>query len=230
MLGVGRRSARAFPKDGPFFSRTRIAVISDRLWRTRYGADPSVIGRVLQLNDTPYTVVGVMPAGFHFPDDVDVWQRLQWDFTQHSRSAHFMEGVARLKDGDVDRAGARRRGHAGGAARPAVRRQQQGLGVRGWCRCCDDQLGYYRPALYVLFGAVGLLFVIGCLNVASLLLTRALGREREIAVRTAHRRGAAAASSSQLLAESVMLSAAGAVVGLLVALVAICRWSSRSRR
>ena len=53
----------------------------------------------LQLNDTPYTVVGVMPAGFHFPDDVDVWQRLQWDLTQHSRSAHFMEGVARLKDG-----------------------------------------------------------------------------------------------------------------------------------
>ena len=66
---------------------------------TRYAADPSVVGRTLQLGDMPYTVVGIMPAGFHFPDDVDVWQRLQWDLAQHSRYAHFMEGVARLKDG-----------------------------------------------------------------------------------------------------------------------------------
>ena len=83
-----------------------------------------------------------------------------------------------------------------------------------------DQLGYYRPALYVLFGAVALLFVIGCLNVASLLLTRALGREREIAVRTAI--GAAPRHIvTQLLAESVILSAAGAARRVLVALVAI---------
>ena len=99
VLGTGTQLGEGFPKDGPFFSRTRIAVISDRLWRTRYAADPSVVGRVLQLDNTPYTVVGIMPAGFHFPDDIDVWQRLQWDLTQHSRNAHFMEGVARLKDG-----------------------------------------------------------------------------------------------------------------------------------
>ena len=68
--------------------------------------------------------------GFHFPDDVDVWQRLRWDLTQHSRSAHFMEGVARLADGtSLEQARAARR-HAGGAARHGVRQQQQGLGVR----------------------------------------------------------------------------------------------------
>jgi putative ABC transport system permease protein len=84
----------------------------------------------------------------------------------------------------------------------------------------NDQLGYYRPALYVLFGAVGLLFVIGCLNVASLLLTRALSREREVAVRTAL--GASPGQIiTQLLAESFTLSVAGAALGLVVALLAL---------
>ena len=58
-----------------------------------------MVGRTLLLNRAAYTVVGVMPPRFHFPDDVDVWQRLEWDMTQHSRAAHFMEGVARLADG-----------------------------------------------------------------------------------------------------------------------------------
>jgi putative ABC transport system permease protein len=219
VLGVGTQLGEGFPKDGPFFSQTRIAVISDRLWRTRYAADPSVVGRTLQFGDIPYTVVGIMPAGFHFPDDVDVWQRLQWDLAQHSRYAHFMEGVARLKDG-VSIAQAR-----AAADTLAARLGQQFEGSnKGWAIAVTpllhDQLGYYRPALYVLFGAVALLFVIACLNVASLLLTRALGREREIAVRTAI--GAAPRHIvMQLLAESVILSAAGAAVGVLVALVAI---------
>ena len=143
-----------------------------------------MIGRQLTLNDTPYTVVGVMPPGFHFPDDVDVWQRLQWDLTQHSRGAHFMEGVARLADGvTLEQARA-------AADTLAARLGRQFAGSnKGWrlrvVPLLDDQLGYYRPALYVLVGAVGLLFLIGCLNVASLLLTRALARTREIAVRTA---------------------------------------------
>jgi putative ABC transport system permease protein len=220
LLGVGSQLGEGFPKDGPFFVRsTRIAVISDRLWRTRYGADPGLIGRQLALNDTPFTIVGIMPPGFHFPDDVDVWQRLQWDLGQHSRSAHFMEGVARLKDGvPLEQARAAADTLAG-----RLGRQFEGSN-KGWSFAMvpllNDQLGYYRPALYVLFGAVGLLFVIGCLNVASLLLTRALTREREIAVRTAI--GAAPRHIVvQLLAESVILSGAGALLGLLVALIAI---------
>jgi putative ABC transport system permease protein len=219
VLGVGTQLGEGFPMEGPFFSRTRIAVISDRLWRSRYGADPGVIGRQLALNDTPFTVVGVMPAKFHFPDDVDVWQRLQWDLAQHSRSAHFMEGVARLADGaSIEQA-------RSAADTLAARLGQQFEGSnRGWSFALvpllNDQLGYYRPALYVLFGAVGLLFIIGCLNVASLLLTRALTREREIAVRTAI--GAAPRHIVvQLLAESAILSVAGALAGLVVALIAL---------
>lgn len=220
VLGVGTQLGEGFPKDGPFFQRaTPIAVISDRLWRARYGADPGILGRQLSLNDEPYLVVGVMPAGFHFPDDVDVWQRLRWDLSQHSRNAHFMEAVARLSDGtSFEQARA-------ASDTLAARLGQEFEGSnRGWAfgvvPLLNDQLGYYRPALYVLFGAVGLLFVIGCLNVASLLLTRALSREREIAVRTAL--GAAPRQIvTQLLAESLMLSIAGAIAGLVVALVGL---------
>ncbi|HUR20148.1 MAG TPA: ABC transporter permease, partial [Vicinamibacterales bacterium] len=220
VLGVGTQLGEGFPKDGPFFLRTPpIVVISDRLWRTRYGADPNILGKQLSLNQAPHTVVGVMPAGFNFPDDVDVWQRLKWDLTQHSRSAHFMEAVARLSDGtSLEQANA--------AVDTLAARLGQEFQVsnKGWVfgvvPLLNDQLGYYRPALYVLFGAVGLLFVIGCLNVASLLLTRALSREREIAVRTAL--GAAPRQIiTQLLAESLILSLAGAMAGLVVTLVAL---------
>ena len=219
VLGVGTQVGEGFPADGPFFSRTRVAVISDRLWRTRYAANPNILGRQLNLNETPYTVVGVMAPGFHFPDDVDVWQRLQWDLHQHSRSAHFMEGVARLADGaTLDQA------RAASTTLAARLGQEFAASNKGWSFAVvpllDDQLGYYRPALYVLFGAVGLLFVIACLNVASLLLTRALSRGREIAVRTAL--GAAPRQIvTQLLAESLILSAAGAIAGVVVALVAL---------
>ena len=133
--------------------RELVAVISDRLWRTRYGADPGVVGRALLLNDEPYTVVGVMPPGFQYPDDVDVWQRLRWDLTQHSREAHFMEAVARLKPGtSVSEAQA--------AEDALASRLASDFPVtnKGWGRrvipLLDEQLGYYRPALMVLFGAM----------------------------------------------------------------------------
>ena len=220
VLGVGTQLGEGFPKDGPFFLRNPgIIVISDRLWRNRYGADPGILGKQLNLNGRPFTVVGVMQPGFNFPDDIDVWQRLGWDLAQHSRSAHFMEGVARLADGTSFE-------QARTAAETLAARLGREFEVsnKGWAfgvvPLLEDQLGYYRPALYVLFGAVGLLFVIGCLNVASLLLTRALSREREIAVRTAL--GAAPRQIvSQLLAESLILSVVGALAGVIVTLVAL---------
>ena len=220
VLGVAPQLGPGFPQDEPYYApQPLIAVISDRLWRNRYGADPDMIGRQLVLNGRPYTVVGVMPPGFDYPGDIDVWQRSQWDFTQHSRAAHFMEAVARLApDAGLD------------AAQAAVSGLGQRLEAdfaptnRAWSvrliPVLEEQLGYYRPALIVLFGAVGLLLLIGCLNVASLLLTRALSREREMAVRTAL--GASPRHLVvQLLAESLVLSVCGAVVGSAAAAVAL---------
>lgn len=219
VLGVEPQAGPGFPKDTALFDRNRIAVISDRLWRTRYSADPALVGKQIRLNETPYTVAGVMKPGFNFPDDVDVWQRLQWDFTQHSRSAHFVEAVARLAPNtSIDQA---RAATASLATRLATEFPQSNKGwAFGVVPLLEDTLGYYRPALWVLFGAVGLLFVIGCLNVASLLLTRALGREREVSVRVAL--GAAPRQLvTQLLAESFLLSLTGAAAGLLVAYVGL---------
>src|SRR5262245_5273251 len=97
VLGVGPQIGPGFPTQ-EFYSREPIAVISDRLWRTRYSADSSIIGRQLRFNGAPYTIVGVMPPGFLFPDDVDVWQRLQLDFATSVRAGRFVEAVARLAD------------------------------------------------------------------------------------------------------------------------------------
>jgi putative ABC transport system permease protein len=220
VLGVGPQLGSGFPSNGGLFvANEPIAVISDRLWRNRYAADPSIVGRPVLLNGTPYVVAGIMPPKFHYPDDVDVWQRLQWDLTQHSREAHFMEAVARLAEGTTI-------AQAQSAVDTLTNRLQSQFPVtnKGWGRrlipLLDEQLGYYRPALMVLFGAVGILLVIGCLNVASLLLTRALSREKEIAVRVAM--GASPRQLVvQLLAESSVLSVAGAVVGAVAAAVTL---------
>ena len=220
VLGVKPQIGAGFPPGGPFFvTNELICVISDRLWRTRYGADPSIIGKQLSLNDTPYTVVGVMPPKMHYPDDVDIWQRVRWDYHQHSRAAHFMEAVARLAPGTTfDQAQS-----AVNALGLRLERENQRTN-KGWnsrlIPLLDEELGYYRPALMVLFGAVALLLTIGVLNVATLLLTRALSREKEIAVRVAL--GAAPRQLvAQLMAESFVLSIAGAVVGVLATLAAL---------
>src|SRR5919204_1836659 len=98
VIGVQPVLGAGFPAS-PFFAREPMVVISDRLWRQFFDADPQIVGRIVTLNSQPYTVTGVMPAGFHYPGDTDVWQRLQWDLTQHSRGAHFMESLFRLKPG-----------------------------------------------------------------------------------------------------------------------------------
>ncbi len=216
VLGVSPQLGPGFPANGPFFSREQTAVISDRLWRQRYDADPGIVGRLLEVNDGKYAIAGVMPAGFHFPDDVDVWLRLQWDLTRHSRGAHFMEAVGRLQPGVTPEQASRELAAVSqrlGAAFAATN--------HGWIArpipLLDDMLGYYRPALFVLLGAVAVLLVTSCLNIASLLLARATARAREIAVRAAL--GASRARLlRQMLVESLLLSCAGTAAGAFGAL------------
>jgi putative ABC transport system permease protein len=220
VLGVRPQLGQGFPSGGPFFSGNEpVVVISDRLWRTRYNADRSIVGRQLRLNGSPHTVAGVMPPRFNYPADIDVWQRLKWDLTRHSRFAHFMESVVRLKTGTtLEQASA-----AVDTLRARLARefpQSNGAWVPRLIPLLDQQLGYYRPALLVLVGAVGLVLLIGCFNVASLLLTRAISREREVAVRLAM--GASPRQLvAQLFAEGLVLAVAGAMLGVLISMIAL---------
>jgi putative ABC transport system permease protein len=219
LLGVSPQLGTGFPVDGPFDSTDLIAVISDRFWREHYHGAADVIGRPLNVKSAQYRIEGVMPPGFTFPDDVDVWLRLNWDLTRHSRGAHFMEAVGRLKPGVTAEQAAAELSRLSvrlGAENPATN--------NSWsvypAPLLDDMLGYYRPALFVLLGAVSLVLLTACLNVASLLLARAGSRAREMSVRAAL--GASRARLlRQVLVESLLLAISGTIAGAAAALALV---------
>src|SRR4029077_15710433 len=164
-----------------------------------------------------YTVSGVMPPGFNYPNDTDVWQRLQWDFAQHSRGAHFVESLFRLKPGvSVEQANNELRALTGRLGQE-FKATNGDWGARA-IPLSHEVVGYFRPALFALFGAAGFLLLITCTNVASLLLARATAREREVAVRAAI--GASRRRLvMQFLTESVLLAALGTISGVGLAIV-----------
>lgn len=195
------------------------ALISDRYWRNRFGADPNVLDRAVRIGDRSSPIVGVMPASFLFPDrEVDLWFPVSGQFAQNSaqnRQLRWYTGVGRLKPG-VTPAQAR--------ADLAVVQMQLGeqfpdpdreIGVHVE-PLKETVVGGVRGSLWLVFGAVSVLLLIACTNIAALLLARAARRKQEIAVRLSL--GASrTAVVGQLLTETAVLALAGAALGLLVA-------------
>ena len=218
VIGVQPVLGPGFPAS-TFYSRELIAVISHRLWRERFNSDPSIIGKPITLSSIVYNVAGVMPPGFNFPNDTDVWQRLQWDFAQHSRGAHFVESLFRLKPGvSIDTANNELRALTARLG-TEFKATNADWGARA-VPLAHEIEGYFRPALFALFGAAAFLLMITCTNVASLLLARATAREREVAVRAAI--GASRGRLvSQFLTESVMLAILGTALGVVLAIAAV---------
>jgi putative ABC transport system permease protein len=212
VLGVVPALGRSFAEREPPNS----VLLADRLWRTRFAGDPGIVGRPIRLNDDVFTVIGVMPAGFKFPDWADLWLPpgpLYGDeLTNPVR--HAMGFIGRLNPNiTAQQASARLTALSArlAAEHPST---STGWGIRV-SNLQEDLTANIRPALLILWGAVALVLLIACSNVASLLLARASSRSREIAVRTALGAGAWRIAR-QLFTESILLAAAGSAAGVLV--------------
>jgi putative ABC transport system permease protein len=198
-----------------------VVILSDRFWRTEFGGNPDVIGRTVKLNAEAYTIVGVMPATASVASWTalasDVWVPLALtDEQRAARGNHNRDGVARLKR-DVELAQAQAEMDAISARLAREFPQTDG---RGWGAVVipmqEEIVGNSRTMLLMLFGAVGLVLLIACANVGNLLFTRALGRRREIAIRSALGAGHGRVFQ-QLLTEALLLAGAGGALGLLLA-------------
>src|SRR5215208_4260112 len=219
VLGVRPMLGRVFPLDSTLDGAEEEVVLSHRLWTQRFRGDPAVVGSAVRLNGEPHTVVGVMPPGFAFPGETDLWERLDWDLAHHSRGAHFMETVGRLAPGVTVEQANRELARLTERLAGEFRATNGGWGARA-IALDREVVGFFRPALFALLGASGLLLLIACINVANLLLARATAREREVAVRAAL--GASAARlARQFFTESLVLAALAGAVGLGVAALGV---------
>jgi putative ABC transport system permease protein len=212
---LGREFTRAEDKPG-----THVVMLSYRLWKTRFGGNPRVTDKQIVLDGQPYVVAGVMPAEFQFPLDtqpVDLWTTMAVEGaeSQAERGSHFLRVIGRL------RSGATQAGANAETAEISARLEKQYQDTNGhWGMTLQPEIqelvGNVRPALLMVLGAVGFLLLIACANAANLLLARAAGRQREMAIRASLGAGKSRILR-QLLTESVMLSLAGGVLGLLLA-------------
>jgi putative ABC transport system permease protein len=210
---------------------TRVVLLSHSIWKSRFGGDPNIQGKTIQLDERAYTIVGVMPPQFQFPvnaEPMDLWTTMAVEMVNlggdkpmtEERGAHFLGAIGRLKAGvTLEQANADTGNIAAGLEKQfpdtdghlsmAVQPQIEAL------------VGDIRPVLLLVLGAVGILLLIACANSANLLLARAAGRQREMAIRSSLGAGGGRIVR-QLLTESVLLSIGGGTLGLFLAV-----WGTR---
>jgi putative ABC transport system permease protein len=220
-LGVHPAIGRVFSAADDVDGAPGTVLLSAGLWRTRFGGDAGVLGRVIRLDDTPYTVIGIMPAAFTYPNrDVRLWVPMQFKAGDLSdRTNIFLQAVGRLKAGiSVDQARADARRVAGELARAYPKENSRTGGAVTTLR--EDLSSRSRTLLLALAGASACVLLIACSNLASLLLARALGRRRELAVRAALGAGRERLVR-QLLTESAVLAIGGAMIGVALAAAAV---------
>jgi putative ABC transport system permease protein len=207
---------RAFSPEEEQQGRDQVVILSHGLWQRAFGADPGLVGRTLTLNSRSFTVVGIMPAGFRFPQEAELWVPLAWDGEQRQvRSIHDSLVVARLKPNVSLEQAQSEMSTISSRLEQQYPEDNKGWGARV-IPLQEDLVGDVRPALLVLFSVVGCVLLIACANVANLMLARGANRQKEIALRIAlgATRGRVV---RQLLTESILLAFVGGVLGLLLA-------------
>lgn len=218
VLGTAPLMGRTFTDDETFEGKARVVVLGYGLWQSAFAGDPAIIGRTITLSGRTYDVVGVMPRGFFFPGrDVQIWLPVAYQpsLFVNSRRPHWLGVVARRRPGvSLPQAQDEMTSIARGLERQYPDTNTQ-MGVR--LENFHDSLAFEpRPALLMLSGAVGVLFLIVCANIANLQLGRAVTRARELAIRRALGAGRGRLVR-QLLTESLVISVVGGALGLALA-------------
>ncbi len=221
LLGVSPLAGRLFDDQDDITGKDHVAVLSASAWQTYFGRDPGAIGRAVSLNGTNYTLIGVLPSNASFPADGEVWLPLSLldPPTQQSRVWHSVKVLGRLRPGvslSAARADMQTIAQRLSAAYPATNRNE-GVAL---APLHDDLVSTLRPAMLCLMGAVVLVLIVACVNVANLLLVRATESRRDVAVRQAL--GADRQHLfRQFMVQTLMLSLLGGVLGILLASVAL---------
>ena len=214
IFGVSAAQGRTFAEGEDQAGKDKVAVISHVLWQTQFGGDPGLVGRTIQLDGEPHTVIGILPQGSPFDRGfARIWRPLVFKPDNMTRNFHWFGSMARLKK-DVTLEQARAQLDTIGkriAADHPDSNKDWGVGIDPLTEIMVGK--QLRTSLYVLLTAVGMVLLIACANLANLSLMRVVGREREIAVRTALGAGRWALAR-QFLTESLLISLAGGLLGL----------------
>lgn len=219
VMGVSPVQGRGFVAEEMRKGGPPVMLVSQSFWRSHLGEDPNVLGRVLDWGGEPYEIVGVLPAGFDYPADTDLWVPAERDGIYSGRKAHNYSAVGRVREGVSVEAARRDLNRITAALKQQHGGEMDAVGV-GVERLQDVLVGDLRRPLLLLLGASALVLLVACTNLASTFLARGAGREREIAVRSAL--GASRLRLiRQLLTESLVLSLLGAAVGLGVAVLVL---------
>ncbi len=219
VMGVHPFLGRVFREDEDVPGGPKLVVLSHALWKNRFNASAETIGRAITLNSETYTVIGVMPDGFRYPNAAELWTLFQFDSDSQNR-AHSFEVVGRLKpDTTLDQTRAAMEIASRNIRRdmPDLMEENESVGVRP---LRDALYGNMRQPLLILLASVGFVLLIACVNVANLQLAQAAGRQHEMALRTAL--GASTSTiMRQLLVESVLLALIGGIAGVALAFVGV---------